>query len=132
DTDKVALEQSKGNIIDETRAPRKGDEFGYRKAHGHKSGRKRHKNGHWMYAMRIVERVKKDDLKNAESVTITLYSKKAKQYITLTADDYFSYLNIDGFKVEAGENHAFLTVILDNIPEDDEITFTSFTINYKK
>ena len=132
DTDKVALEQSKGNTIDETKAPEKADDFQYRKPQGHKSGRKKHKNGHWMYALRIVERVKKEDLKHAQSVTITVYSKKADQYITLTADTCFSYLNINGFKVKAGGDDAFLTVVLDNIPEDDEITFTGFTINYKK
>ncbi len=132
DTDKTQLEQSKNNTIDETKAPDSADEFEYGKAHGHKSGRKKHKDGHWMYALRIVQRVEKKDLQHAESVTITVYSKKADQYITLTADTCFSYLNINGFKVKANNKDAFLTVVLDNIPEDDEITFTCFTINYKK
>ncbi len=132
DTDKAQLEQSKNNTIDETIAPESADDFHYGKPQGHKSGRKKHKDGHYMYALRIVEKISKDKLKNAESVAITVYSKKAKQYITLTAETCFSYLNINGFKVEAGGNDAFLTVILDNIPEDDEITFTGFTINYKK
>ncbi len=132
DTDKTQLEQSKNNTIDETKAPENADDFDYGKAHGHKSGLKKNKNGQNMYALRIVQRVEKKDLQHAESVTITVYSKKADQYITLTADTCFSYLNINGFKVKANNKDAFLTVVLDNIPEDDEITFTSFTINYKK
>lgn len=132
DTDKTQLEQSKNNTIDETKAPENADDFDYGKAYGHKSGLKKNKNGQSMYALRIVQRVEKKDLQHAESVTITVYSKKADQYITLTADTCFSYLNINGFKVNANNKDAFLTVVLDNIPEDDEITFTSFTINYKK
>lgn len=132
DTDKDALEQSKDNIIDEYDAPDSADEFEYGIAHGHKSDRKWHDKHGWVYALRIVEKIDKDLLKHAENVTITVYSKKADQYITLTADTCFSYLNINGQKVKAGGKDAFITVILDGIPEDDEITFTSFNINYKK
>ncbi len=132
DMNKAQLEQSKDNTIDETKAPESAEDMEYGKAHGHKSGRKKHKDGHYMYALRIVQRVEKKDLQHAKSITITVYSKKANQYITLTADTCFSYLNINGFKVKANNKDAFLTVVLDNIPEDDEITFTSFTINYKK
>ena len=132
DTDKDALEQSKDNIIDEYDAPDSADEFEYGIAHGHKSDRKCHDKHGWVYALRIVEKIDKDLLKHAENVTITVYSKKADQYITLTADTCFSYLNINGQKVKAGGKDAFITVILDGIPEDDEITFTSFNINYKK
>ncbi len=132
DTDKDALEQSKGNTIDEYDAPDSADEFEYGIAHGHKSDRKWHDKHGWVYALRIVEKIDKDLLKHAENVTITVYSKKADQYITLTADTCFSYLNINGQKVKAGGKDAFITVILDGIPEDDEITFTSFNINYKK
>ncbi len=132
DTDKDALEQSKDNIIDEYDAPDSADEFEYGIAHGHKSDRKWHDKHGWVYALRIVEKIDKDLLKHAENVTITVYSKKADQYITLTAETCFSYLNINGQKVKAGGKDAFITVILDGIPEDDEITFTSFNINYKK
>ena len=129
---KAELQQSSGNTIDETRAPESADDFAYGKAYGHKSGLKKNKHGDDIYALRIVQRVEKRLLQHAESVTITVYSRKADQYITLTADTCFSYLNINGFKVKANNHDAFLTVLLDNIPEDDEITFTSFTINYKK
>ncbi len=130
--DKTELEQSKNNTITEFDAPSDIEDFDYDKAQGHKSERKKNKKGESVYALRIVERVKKDTLKHAESVTITVYSKKAGQYITLKADTCFSFLNINGVKVKAGGKDAFLTVVLDNIPADDEITFTNFTINYKK
>ncbi|MBR4111392.1 MAG: hypothetical protein IKK53_00005, partial [Ruminiclostridium sp.] len=132
DKDKTQLEESKDNTIDETKAPESAENFEYGKAQGHKSGLKKNKNGQNMYALRIVQRVEKKELQHAESITITVYSKKANQYITLTADTCFSYLNINGFKVKANNKDAFLTVVLDNIPEDDEIAFTCFTINYKK
>ena len=132
ENDKAALEQSKGNTVNEFDAPKDSEDFEYGKAQGHKSGLKKNKKGHNVYGLRIVERISKEKLKHAESVTITVYSKKADQYLTLTADTCFSYLNINGVKVKAGGNDAFLTVILDNIPEDDEISFTCFTINYKK
>ena len=132
DKDKTQLEESKDNTIDETKAPESAEDFEYGKAQGHKSGLKKNKNGQNMYALRIVQRVEKKELQHAESITITVYSKKANQYITLTADTCFSYLNINGFKVKANNKDAFLTVVLDNIPEDDEIAFTCFTINYKK
>ena len=132
ETDKAQLEQSKNNTIDETKAPESADEMEYNKVYGHKSGLKKHKKGHNVYGLRIAQRVEKKLLQHAESVTITVYSKKSGQFITLTAETCFSHLNINGFKVKANDKDAFLTVVLDNIPEDDEITFTSFKINYKK
>ena len=76
--------------------------------------------------------VDKKLLQHSENVTITVYSKKANKYVTFTADCCFSYLNIYGEKVKANDKNAFLTVIIDNVDADDEITFTDFTINYKK
>ncbi len=122
------LEESKDNTVTEEEAPGKVTNG---KTQGHKENKKNTKNED-VYSLRIVQMVEKEELKHAESVSITVYSKKADQYITLTADTVFSFLNINGEKVKAGGNHAFLTVIIDNVPADDEITFSNYTINYKK
>ena len=122
------LEESKQNTVDEKDAK---DKVHDGKPQGHKYFKK-DKHGRDIYSFRIVKMVDKDLLKHAESVTITVYSKKADKYVTFTADTCFSYLNINGEKVKAGGKNAFLTVIIDNVHEDDEITFTDFTINYKK
>ena len=132
DEDKAALDNSRDNTISEDFAPVDGSDFEYGEAQGHRSNKKWNDEYGWVYALRIVEKVDKELLKHAENVTITVYSKKADQYITFKADTCFSFLNINGQKVKAGGKDAFLTVILDNIPEDDELTFTGFTINYKK
>ena len=122
------LEQSKENTVDEKEAK---DHVHNKKPQGHKHYKK-DKHGRDIYSLRIVQMVDKKDLKHAESVSITVYSKKAKKYVTFTAECCFSYLNINGEKVKAGGDGAFLTVIIDNVHADDEITFTEFTINYKK
>ena len=126
--DKQELENSKNNTHNEKDAK---DKATNGKIQGHKY-HKKDKNGRDVYSLRIVKMVDKKLLQHAENVTITVYSKKADKYVTFTADCCFSYLNIYGEKVKAGGDHAFLTVIVDNIHDDDEITFTDFTINYKK
>lgn len=123
------LEQSKENTVEEKHAK---EHVNNGKSQGHKSDNKKDKHGNDAYSLRIVKMVDKSLLKHAESVTITVYSKKADKYVTFTAECSYSYLNINGEKVKAGGNGAFLTVIIDNVQADDEITFTDFTINYKK
>ena len=126
--DKQKLEQSKNNTHDEKTGKDKAKDG---KIQGHKY-HKKDKNGKDIYSLRIVKMVDKELLKNAKDVSITVFSKKANKYVTFTADCCFSYLNIYGEKVEADGNYAFLTVIVDNVHADDEITFTDFTINHNK
>ncbi len=126
--EKQKLESSKNNTHDEKNAKDKATDG---KIQGHKY-HKKDKNGRDIYSLRIVKMVDKKLLQHAESVTITVYSRKADKYVTFTADCCFSYLNIYGEKVKANDKNAFLTVIIDNVQADDEITFTDFTINYKK
>lgn len=122
------LEESKQNTVDETNAK---DTVHNGKSQGHKNSKKDSHNND-VYSLRIVQMVDKELLQHAESVNITVYSKKADKYVTFEAECCFSYLNINGEKVKAGGDKAFLTVIIDNVQADDEITFTDFTINYKK
>ena len=114
---------------DERHAPKKGSEFKDGKPEAHKSEIKTDSNGRKYYAQRIVQRVKKSELDNAKSVTIVAFAKNKNKYVKLEVKEYYVDLNMNGSKVEAEGDYAFLTVIFDNIPENEELTFTEFTIN---
>lgn len=114
---------------DEAHAPKKGSEFRDGKPEAHKSKIKTDGNGRRYYAQRIVQRVKKSELDGAKSVTIVAFAKNKNKYVKLEIKEYYVDLNMNGSKVEAEGDYAFLTVIFDNIPENEELTFTEFTIN---
>ncbi len=112
---------------EENKAPKKSGDFEYNKPQAHRSEIKTNSKGDRYYAQRIVQKVKKSDLEGAKSVTIIACAKG--KYVKFTLTDYYVDLNINGGKVEAEDDCAFLTVIFDNIPENEELTFTEFTIN---
>ncbi len=114
---------------DEKHAPKKGSEFRDGKPEAHKSEIKTNHKGERYYAQRIVQRVKKSELDGAKSVTIVAFAKNKNKYIKLELKEYYVDLNMNGSKVEAEGDYAFLTVIFDNIPETEELTFTEFAIN---
>lgn len=114
---------------EENKAPKSCDEFEYGKPQGHRSEIKQNDKGERYYAQRIIQKVKKSDIDGAKNVTIIVYAKKQNKYMKLTLSEYHASVNINGREVKAGDDDVFLTVIFDNIPEDEELTFTEFEIN---
>lgn len=117
---------NKNSIKQEKEGPRKSSDMEHGKLYIQKGDLKDYKGGK-AYAMRFVQKMKLNDLKDIKNTTMII--KVDGKYIELTTDCYYKNVSIDGRELICEDDEVFIIFIIDNIDENKEIEFSQFRFN---
>lgn len=123
---KKEFNSNKENIRPEKEGPKKSADMEYKKLYIQKGDEKNYK-GKKSYALRFVQKMKLSDLKDVKNTGMVI--NVDGKYVELTTDCYYKKVSIDGQEVTCVNDEVFIIFIIDNIPNEKEVSFSEFRFN---